>query len=107
VRDTGLPAGVRVSEICGEGDPIPRLRVLGIDPMGRALPDAVVEISEGNRIIAEGKADEDGSVLFALQATPYTLAWELRGFVSPPPFRVRPKSGCEVRVVIEPARPPG
>jgi hypothetical protein len=102
-----LPRGVEISEICGDGDPMPRLRVSSIDPAGDGLPGASVEILEGSRIVTEGKADREGSVLFALEARQYTLAWELRGFVAPAPFPVRAKKGCEVQVVIQPALPPG
>jgi hypothetical protein len=101
------PPGVRGSEVCGDGDPIPRLRVYGVDPSGDGLAGATVEIWEGQRSIARGRTDQEGAALFALEATLYTLEWELRGFIPPPPFRVRAKSGCEVQVVIEPALPPG
>ena len=104
---TALPHGVEISEICGDGDPMPRLRVSSVDPAGDGLPGASVEILEGSRIVTEGKADREGSVLFALEARQYMLAWELRGFIPPPPFPVRAKKGCEVQVVIQPALPPG
>jgi hypothetical protein len=104
--DAALPHGVRVSEICGEGDPIPRVRILGMDARGAALPDAEVEIREGPRLVTEGRADEDGGTLFALEARQYTVVWQRRGFVSPAPFPVRAKRGCEVQVVVE-AEPVG
>jgi hypothetical protein len=102
-----LPPGVRISEVCGDGDPMPRLRVFGVDPMGDGLAGALVEIRQGSRIVTEGKSDREGAVLFALEATRYTVAWQLRGFVAPAPFPVRAKKGCEVHVVIQPALPPG
>lgn len=96
-----LPRGVRMSEVCGDGDPIPRLRVYGMDAHGAALPDAAVEIRDGGQVIAEGRSDGDGAALFALEARQYTVAWERRGFVAPVPFAVRTKRGCEVQVVIQ------
>jgi hypothetical protein len=101
-----LPHGVRLSEVCGDGDPVPRLRILGMDAHGAALPDAAVEIREGSRVITEGRADEDGATLFALEARQYTVAWERRGFAAPAPFAVRTRRGCEVQVVIQ-AEPVG
>ena len=101
-----LPQGVRLSEICGEGDPIPRLRVLGMDTHGAALDGADVEIRQGPRVVTGGRADEDGSALFAVEAREYTVVWQRRGFVSPGPFPVRAKRGCEVQVVVE-AEPVG
>src|SRR5687768_7216743 len=86
--EVALPRGVQISEVCGDGDPMPRLRVLGIDPLGDGLPGAVVEVRQGGRIVTEGKSDRAGAVLFALEATQYTLAWQLRGFVPPAPFPV-------------------
>jgi hypothetical protein len=104
--DADLPQGVRLSEVCGEGDPIPRLRVLGMDAHGRGLDDADVEIREGSRLVTEGRVDEDGSALFAVEARSYTVVWQRRGFVSPRPFPVRAKRGCEVQVVVQ-AEPVG
>jgi hypothetical protein len=101
-----LPRGVRLSEVCGEGDVIPRLRVRGMDAHGAALSDAEVEIRDGPRLVTGGRVDEDGTALFAVEARRYTVVWQRRGFVPPGPFPVLAKRGCEVQVVVQ-AEPVG
>jgi hypothetical protein len=96
-----LPPGVRLSEICGDGDPMPRVRVLGMDSQGAALADADVEIRDGARLVTGGRADEDGAALFALEARRYTVVWQRRGFQPPGPFPVRARRGCEVQVLVQ------
>jgi hypothetical protein len=98
--------GVHVSDVCGDPDPIPRVRVRAVDPGGQGLPGALVEIRQKGAPIAEGKADEEGAALFALRAAEYTVAWSLAGFEPPAPVRVRGRAGCEILVVFTPRPAP-
>jgi hypothetical protein len=101
------PPGAHVSDVCGDPDPIPRVRVRGVDERGDGLAGAAIEIRERKGGgLTQGKADQEGDALFALRPVEYTVSWSLAGFDPPGPVRVRAREGCEVVVVFTPRPSP-
>ena len=59
-----------------------RLRGTVLDPSGAVIPEADVKISQGNRVVIEGKSDSTGNFSFELPAGEYRVETSAAAFRS-------------------------